>query len=130
LIRRTRWIDQRVHGAQLIYQPRVVAATSTISSPIAGDGWAAVGDAASTIDPLSSRGILNAITSGLGAAEALLVPDQRTALAQYAQAITTQFGNDLTTRAALCRRERRWVDSPFWRRRVDAAVETRDKNDS
>jgi flavin-dependent dehydrogenase len=123
LITRTRWIHQRVQGARLIYQPRVVAATSTISRPIAGDGWAAVGDAASTIDPLSSRGILNAITSGLNAAAALLVPDQHTALAQYAQAITSQFRNDLTTRAHMCRRERRWVDSPFWRRRVDAAVE-------
>ena len=110
LMSRTRWIQQRVHGAQLVYQPRVVAATSTISNPIAGDGWVAVGDAASTIDPLSSRGILYAIRSGHDAASAILGPCQRAPLAQYAQAITTQFhgGSDhksgnVSARAALAR---------------------------
>jgi flavin-dependent dehydrogenase len=117
LLSETRWIQPRVKGARLIGQPRVVAATSTIAVPICGDGWVAVGDAASTIDPLSSQGILYAITSGIAAAKALSAPDRRASLIQYAHAITTRFQLDLTTRADLCRHELRWPDAPFWRRR-------------
>jgi flavin-dependent dehydrogenase len=118
LLSRTHWTRERLRGARALDQLRVVSATSTIAIPIAGDGWVAVGDAASTIDPLSSQGILYAITSGLNAAEALLDHDRVGALARYARAITAQFYNDLAARAYFCQRERRWTDSPFWRRRT------------
>ena len=81
-----------------------------------------MGDAASTIDPLSSQGILYAMTTGINAAEALLDADRVGALARFARAITARFRNDLATRAYFCRRERRWPDSPFWRRRTGPAA--------
>jgi flavin-dependent dehydrogenase len=88
-----------------------------MASPVAGDGWVAVGDAASTIDPLSSQGILYAMTSGLAAANALLDANPAEALKRYASALADRFHKDLTTRAHFCRRERRWSDRPFWQRR-------------
>jgi flavin-dependent dehydrogenase len=122
LLSQTRWTRERLGGARPLGHLRVVAATSTIATPIAGDCWVAVGDAASTIDPLSSQGILHAITSGRNAADALSDPDRVGALARYAQVITARFRADLATRAYFCRREHRWPDSPFWQRRTDPAA--------
>ncbi|MDG4752825.1 NAD(P)/FAD-dependent oxidoreductase [Micromonospora chalcea] len=39
---------------------------------MAAAGWAAVGDAASSVDPLSSDGVARAITSGVAAATAVM----------------------------------------------------------
>jgi flavin-dependent dehydrogenase len=117
LLKRTRWTSERLHGALAASEPHVVSASTTIAVPMAGDGWITVGDAASTIDPLSSQGILYAITTGLAAAEALISADRNAALKRYVRAIVARFGADIKTRARFCRRERRWPDSVFWRRR-------------
>jgi flavin-dependent dehydrogenase len=122
LLGRARWTRGRLRGGRLLGQPRVVSASSSIANPIVGDGWVAVGDAASTIDPLSSQGILYAMTSGLEAAEALLAPGPAEGLSHYSRAITVRLGDDLATRAAFCRRERRWADSPFWQRRTSPSA--------
>ena len=121
LLGQTHWTRRQACGARSLESLRVVPASSTLATPIVGDGWVAVGDAASTIDPLSSHGILYAITSGLNAAAALLAPDREAALARYAQEITAQFHDDLATRAQFYQRERRWLDSPYWHRRMGQA---------
>src|SRR5438445_13201257 len=46
------------------------AAHSALLQPFAGPAWFAVGDAACSFDPLSSQGLLNALYTGLAAAEA------------------------------------------------------------
>ena len=46
------------------------AAHSARLQPLAGPAWFAAGDAACSFDPLSSQGLLNALYSGLAAAEA------------------------------------------------------------
>jgi flavin-dependent dehydrogenase len=49
----------------------VRSAPTFLLSPTAGEGWFAVGDAASTYDPLSSQGIYKALADGINAADAI-----------------------------------------------------------
>jgi flavin-dependent dehydrogenase len=113
----------RLHSTSAgLLDVRVVPASSTISTPIAEDRYAAIGDAASTIDPLSSHGILYALQSGCEAAEALIAQRPARALRRYALGIEARFREDLATRRQFCRLERRWPDSPFWQRRAEFAT--------
>jgi 2-polyprenyl-6-methoxyphenol hydroxylase-like FAD-dependent oxidoreductase len=86
---------------------------------ITGAGWLAVGDAACSFDPLSSHGVTWALESGLAAARALDASfrGDRRALDDYADRVEAAFHNYLQARADFYGRERRWPDSPFWRRR-------------
>lgn len=117
LLEGARGTRERLREASLVSAPRVVAASCTLADPITSERYIAVGDAASTLDPLSSQGILYALTSGIDAAEALLDPDRARACDRYAKAIVDRFRDDLQTLRAFHRAERRWPDSPFWRRR-------------
>ena len=120
LLDETHLTRERVGPGRPPCELRVVAASSTIADPIVGERYIAVGDAASTIDPLSSQGILYALLSGVDAAEALLSPDRSHAALGYARGIAARFHVDLHTRQRFCQAERRWPDSPFWMRRFRA----------
>lgn len=50
----------------------IVDASSTLGLPAAGPGWAAIGDAAASFDPLCSQGIANALSTALTIAGALV----------------------------------------------------------
>jgi flavin-dependent dehydrogenase len=85
-----------------------------------GPGWLAVGDAASSFDPISAQGIHKALADALLAADAIAVwlgrGDAR-ALDRYAAGVASRFDDYLQNRAYLYSLERRWVDAPFWARR-------------
>lgn len=85
----------------------------------AGEGWAAVGDAAAMWDPLSSSGILKALRTGRSAAEALTgaLGGEREALERYAQERDDEFTRYLSARQAHYSLEQRWMDEEFWWRR-------------
>ena len=118
LLCETRLTRDRLRLGRPMGDLRVVAASSTIADPIVGNRYVAIGDAACTIDPLSSQGILDALFSGIDAAEALVAPNRSQAIRTYARGIVARFHNDLHTRQQFCQSERRWPDSPFWKRRV------------
>lgn len=108
-----------MHGRHLLAEPAIAAAGSVRVLPPVGDRWLAAGDAAFTMDPLSGQGVPRALTSGLRAAEAVrawLLGDAE-APAVYAAELEAAFDAYLITRAEYYRRESRWPDSPFWRRR-------------
>ena len=86
---------------------------------IAGDGWLAVGDAAFSVDPLSSEGITKASAWGLEAAEAIAAHrgGNAEALSSYHQRASEAFANYLLMRYRYYAVERRWPDSLFWARR-------------
>jgi flavin-dependent dehydrogenase len=95
------------------------AANSATLDPCAGDGYLAAGDAALAFDPLSSQGLLNAIFTGLAAAEAAdsHLRGDASALPRYRQTIAgiaDAYRAHLREWYAL---ERRWADAPFWNRR-------------
>ena len=52
-------------------KPWIVTANSSIATPTSGDGWLSAGDACATVDPLSSMGIINALRTGIAAAETI-----------------------------------------------------------
>ena len=100
--------------------PRTFPAFSSCLSPVAGENWVAVGDAACCQDPLSGSGIARALDTGIQAARAIdarLRTGQANALTAYAKWVADGFARYWTTRLAYYAMERRWAESPFWRRR-------------
>jgi flavin-dependent dehydrogenase len=95
------------------------AAHSAVLEPCAGDGYLAAGDSALAFDPLSSQGLLNALFTGLAAAEAAdaHLGGDVDALGRYRDTVAGV--------AAAYRRhlgwwygmERRWPEAEFWKRR-------------
>jgi flavin-dependent dehydrogenase len=97
------------------------AAGSRILDPVAGDGWIAIGDAASRVDPLSSQGITRAMRGAIFASYAigdLLTRDDESGLHRYQTFVRAEFDAYLQTRATFYAREQRWPVAEFWRRRA------------
>ena len=84
----------------------------------AGAGWFATGDAAVHFDPLSSQGLLNALFTGLAAAEAagrqLAEEAREYPMCEYQQltrGIADAYRKHLAT---IYSAEQRWAESGFW----------------
>jgi flavin-dependent dehydrogenase len=123
----SRWLDAadqvkaRLQGARPQGDIVVRAAQSRRLDPAAGEGWLAVGDAASVFDPLSSSGITKALRSGIFASYAigdLLVKGEDRGLERYRRYIQEEFEGYTRVRARYYTEERRWPESDFWRRRA------------
>lgn len=106
------------HGYRLADPPRVVDAGSARLEVFGGDGWLAIGDAAMSLDPLSSHGIAAALHGGMLGAEAVLGGDQR----RYWDAMEAMWDGYTSMRCAFYAAERRWPASPFWSRRAGAGA--------
>jgi flavin-dependent dehydrogenase len=89
--------------------PRRVDAGSARLDRAGGDGWLAIGDAALSFDPISSHGLLTALSTGLAAGE--------TSLPDYENFLETTWRTYTQMRHACYATEQRWADAPFWRRR-------------
>jgi len=84
-----------------------------------GPRWVAVGDAASSWDPLSSVGIMKALRTGKLGAFALLdaIRGIEGGSLKYRKIIAAEDLRYRSDRRTVYRMERRWPQSPFWRRR-------------
>jgi flavin-dependent dehydrogenase len=100
-------------------EPAIYPAASQRLDTCAGDGWFAVGDAAGTVDPLSSQGVMRALRSGINAARVIQqhASGDRHALLAHDVRLANEYDAYLDTRFAYYAMEQRWPDSPFWRRR-------------
>ena len=109
----------RVQGLTLEGPVRVVAACSEVLNPIAGRNWVAAGDAAMSVDPLSSQGICWALKSGLVAARAIQrhMDGHSNAVEELSTWTRDGFNRYWRTHLVHYSREQRWRDSLFWRRR-------------
>lgn len=109
----------RLGDGALDIEHRAVSAASSYLMCVVGPGRLAVGDAAMTMDPLSSQGVMWALESGLAGAKAVdaYLRGNTMALNSYARWVKSVFVDYLETRAEYYRRECRWPDRPFWRRR-------------
>jgi flavin-dependent dehydrogenase len=87
--------------------PNILATGTTMLSPVAGDGWFAVGDAAWSCDPLSSSGIGNAFRSASWAFEKA---------ADYTNRVADEFAAYMRSYQAVYRSAGRTGE--FWRRRA------------
>jgi flavin-dependent dehydrogenase len=116
---------RHIHGAldrcgyHFTGPPRCTSARSARLEPWSGPGWLAVGDAAMSLDPLSSQGLLNALSTGLRAGHALAdwLAGRGEELRDYVAGLEETWAAYLRNRAAYYRAERRWPASPFWGRR-------------
>ncbi|HEX9367864.1 MAG TPA: tryptophan 7-halogenase [Vicinamibacterales bacterium] len=110
---------ERIACGTAVGEPVICPAGSQRLDRCAGDGWLAVGDAASTVDPLSSQGVMRALRSGIVAARAIRehLAGSSDALAAHDARLTKEYDDYLRTRAAYYAIEQRWPDSPFWRGR-------------
>ncbi|HKG45451.1 MAG TPA: tryptophan 7-halogenase [Pyrinomonadaceae bacterium] len=117
---RTRSLAGITNGCKPSSPVSVRSTSSRLLDPIVGEGWLVVGDAASRFDPLSSQGILKAIRSGIFASYAIgdwLVKKDDAGLRRYQRYVKEEFRSYLQTRLKYYRREQRWPESEFWRRR-------------
>ena len=98
---------------------RAFAAATCEFERVHGENWLLVGDAAMTWDPLSGQGVCKALESGMQAARAVdrALDGDRVGLTAYGAWTRARFGEYMAGRATYYRAERRWPDSPFWRRR-------------
>src|SRR5262249_31621890 len=99
--------------------PRLLPAQTRRLDRFAGPGWLAVGDAATTFDPLSSQGLVKALRSailGSYAARNALARDAP-GLYKYDRLTAQEFDASLSARREIYRREPRWAGAPFWLRR-------------
>jgi flavin-dependent dehydrogenase len=98
----------------------VVSAASSRLDRFGGDGWLAVGDAASTFDPVSSHGVFKALRSGILASYAVLdrLDGKAGWLDKYTLLHAREFDEYRKTWAAVYRREVRWPNETFWSRRI------------
>lgn len=114
----TGYVRRRVHAGADPPRLRGLTASSTVTTPAAGAGWAAVGDAALTTDPLASGGLLTALGTGIAAAQAITLDavGDGAALPAYAERVARAATELRSRHRAVHLREQRW-DAPFWRRR-------------
>lgn len=116
-------LTRRRLGKGCLEEPRIVHALSGLRKNIFGADWVAVGDSASSYDPLSGRGIFKALRHGQAAArvvDAQLRGDSA-GISRYGVQVRQQFGQYAKQRSRYYSLERRWVDEPFWRARRGSA---------
>jgi flavin-dependent dehydrogenase len=109
----------RTGSQTALTEPKIVSAASLIRSPVCGTDWLAAGDASVTFDPLSGQGVYSALKGGIHAAEAVIARfhGNSESFTEYSEWINRQFSNYLQMRSVFYRKEQRWPDSLFWRRR-------------
>jgi flavin-dependent dehydrogenase len=119
LLEQTRHTKERLRRATPLNTPSVHAAHTQRLERVTGDAWLAVGDAATTFDPLSSQGILKSLRSGVLASYAVAdyFKGSVIGLEKYEALAAREFEEYLSARAVFYGQERRWEDSPFWLRR-------------
>ena len=112
--------NQRLSAESSLERLRTIPAETASLFPVCGRDWIAVGDAATSFDPLSSSGIVKAMDSAKHAAWAIVAASRgdHAALDRYALQVEKGFElfRDLTPRDNY-QQANRWPAAPFWCRR-------------
>ncbi len=99
---------------------RVVPAGVTRLARLAGRGWAAVGDAAVSWDPMSGQGVVSAVLMGARLGQALaeeLRGDGTTGIERWESDYLLLLAEHEDQRRQAAQAETRWPTSEFWLRR-------------
>jgi flavin-dependent dehydrogenase len=118
----TRHVSERLRraGATPIEGSLAVhLAPSFLLDQMHGQHWLAIGDAASSYDPISSQGIYKALADGIAGGRALVeaLGGRREALGEYAEQVERRFTEYAKQRGYFYEQEQRWADAPFWSER-------------
>lgn len=116
--------SKRIAKGQPLAKPSLHLAESRRLESCVGNDWLAVGDAACTLDPLSSQGVMKGLQSGIDASLAILshLNGSSEALAVYDRQIAENYSRYLDGRAAYYGLEQRWPNSPFWKSRHEVVT--------
>lgn len=127
-LKKTQYIRELTHNALSQSQLLIKPAFSQYLERMTGQAWLAVGDAAYSMDPLSSSGIYKALLSGVTAAEAIFryFNGDQGALVTYERQQQQQLTLYQQDRRKYYRQETRWTDSPFWYYRREETIRTGD----
>jgi len=112
----------KLPAASLVIKP--FSAASQYVDQAVGVGWVVIGDALIGFDPLSSSGIAGALSDALAAVDMILCWGRADGAASVQAARTYVQRAESTLRRYLSERqshycnEQRWIDRPFWQRRV------------
>lgn len=122
-LRSARHIEGYLAGCGSPAWLRIVSAAPAATSPTAGHGWLATGDASAVHDPLALSGVTKALEQGLASAPAIAawLGGDPLALERYRAAAEVDFQAHLQARAA------HYAASdlsqfPFWRSRAASAA--------
>lgn len=88
------------------------SAPSYCLDQVAGERWLAIGDAASSWDPITSQGIIKAMANGISAARSITGEQSQWQFESGLQQTHQQY---LAMRAQFYRMEQRWPESSFWK---------------
>ncbi len=102
-------IDERPKGFQ---------APSFRLDKVAGENWLAIGDTASSYDPITAQGIIKSMTNAFSAAAMIHKKHEGhiNDFSGYAQEIDHLYAQYLEMRRYFYNLERRWPDSIFWKK--------------
>lgn len=116
---RTNHITGFIGSAQPDGDVRLVPAPSFQSSMTSGTNWMAVGDAASSFDPITGQGLHKALADGLLASDyiAYLRDGRIAGFSGYDRAVSHRFAAYQAARQHFYVLETRWPDNPFWAQR-------------
>ena len=121
---RTKYIRLFTRKRVPIYPPSICSAFTTRLSSFASDHWIAVGDAALSLDPITSHGITMAIETGfLGACTCIHLLQGNRNLARdsaktYHELLIETFDNWRSLIKNQYQAEKRWKNEPFWLSRL------------
>ena len=123
-------VRNMIGGKLEILSDRVVPAFSRLLCPVHSAGYAAIGDAAMSIDPLSSQGIANAIDTAILAEQSCRSGSLPNPSSDYSKTVADRFGNYIKQSHRFYSLEQRWQSSKFWRRRVTSpTLDTKNKQE-
>jgi flavin-dependent dehydrogenase len=121
-------IGRAIEGARLDGPARIVDASASLDEHPIGARWIRVGDAALTLDPLSSSGVQKAIQSALAAAIVLHTllrhpGDRALAIRFYEEHVRAASARHARWAAEHYAVARERFDDPFWARRAASGDE-------
>jgi flavin-dependent dehydrogenase len=113
-------VTSRLLEGGCIEDSSVLHVTSSCRRSAFGAGWLAVGDSACSFDPISGRGIFNALRRARSASAAII--EQFTGnldpTIQYVRQVRLEYDEYVRQRRVYYMSERRWPDHFFWRTRL------------
>ena len=121
-LKATKYLSKLVAECSFIEGSSMICtAPSFLLSQAVGNGWLAVGDAASAYDPISSQGIYKALLESLYAAKviAAYLAGNTGQLNEYQSNLSKRYDEYLENRRYFYGIEKRWSDSSFWKRRQE-----------
>ncbi|HEX5337290.1 MAG TPA: FAD-dependent oxidoreductase [Gallionella sp.] len=98
--------------------PMNFSVPSFMLDKVVGRRWMAIGDTASAYDPITSQGIIKALSDAVFAAETIApyLHRQEDKLENYQRTIAARYQQYLAMRNDFYRIEKRWLQSAFWQR--------------